>query len=98
MSNHKRSKPHDLLPTYEPFLPICKEDALLVFGKDAGATEELPNWYGPTDAAPGSLEKVRVLRQRAEYGLPLWHPGDKVDASGCIGIILFDQREVTDED
>lgn len=31
---------------------------------------------GPTDALPGSLEKVLVLKQRARRGEELWHPND----------------------
>lgn len=89
MSNHRRARPYDLLPTYEPFLPVAKEDAVLIFGMDRGA---MPNWYKATDAPPGSVEKIEVLRYRAAHGLPLWHPNDKVDLEGVVGIVLFDQR------
>jgi hypothetical protein len=30
----------------------------------------------PTQALPGSLEKVAVLEQRAQMGVSLWHPLD----------------------
>ena len=30
----------------------------------------------PTDALPGSEEKVRVLTERARLGVSLWHPLD----------------------
>lgn len=30
----------------------------------------------PTDAIPGSEEKIKVLKQRAENNQLLWHPGD----------------------
>jgi hypothetical protein len=30
----------------------------------------------PTDAAPGTPEKVAVLEERAGLGLSLWHPFD----------------------
>jgi hypothetical protein len=30
----------------------------------------------PTDAMPGTAEKVEVLRERARQGVSLWHPGD----------------------
>lgn len=32
----------------------------------------------PTDAQPGSAEKIRVLRARLAAGLELWHPDDLV--------------------
>jgi hypothetical protein len=31
----------------------------------------------PTDAKPGSDEKIVVLRSRLELGLQLYHPGDE---------------------
>lgn len=34
--------------------------------------------YQPTQAIPGSAEKLEVLRLRAEHGFPLWHSGDRV--------------------
>lgn len=38
-----------------------------------------PSGYGsPTDARPGSWEKLEVLAQRVEAGLHLWHPDDFV--------------------
>jgi hypothetical protein len=36
----------------------------------------LPN---PTDAPPGSQEKVEVLRKRFENGPKLWHPDDRTE-------------------
>ena len=33
----------------------------------------------PTDALPGSPEKVEVLCRRARLGLRLWHPRDAKD-------------------
>ena len=38
--------------------------------------------FHPTEAPPGSLEKVEVLRKRVEAGQPLWHAHDRVDFSG----------------
>lgn len=35
--------------------------------------------FVPTQAVPGSSEKVEVLRKRAEMGMPLWHDGDCTD-------------------
>ena len=30
-----------------------------------------------TEAMPGTKAKLKVLAQRVESGLPLWHPGDR---------------------
>jgi hypothetical protein len=34
--------------------------------------------FDETDALPGTDEKVDVLAQRIERGLPLWHPSDRL--------------------
>lgn len=33
--------------------------------------------YDSTAALPGSPEKIKELADRAEEGLPLWHPEDR---------------------
>ena len=35
------------------------------------------NDYDSTGALPGSAEKIRELAERAQEGLPLWHPRDR---------------------
>ncbi len=44
--------------------------------------------YCPTDALPGSRDKLAILAQRLRQGLPLWHPDDRRDCEG-----LFPPRE-----
>ncbi len=34
--------------------------------------------YSPTQAMPGSPEKLAVLSDRLRRGLPLWHPRDRI--------------------
>lgn len=41
--------------------------------------EDPPGWPSPTDAPPGSPEKVEVLRRRFENGQKLWHPRDRLE-------------------
>ena len=46
---------------------------------------ELQHVHFPaTDAIPGSTEKLDILAQRIQLGLPLWHPKDRLnyDKSG----------------
>ena len=33
--------------------------------------------YEATKALPGTGEKLGILADRVEQGLPLWHPGDR---------------------
>jgi hypothetical protein len=44
------------------------------FHPDRNGGRPLPR--EPTQALPGSFEKVRVLRDRARQRLQLWHPED----------------------
>lgn len=44
---------------------------------DEDQEEDPPGLPTPTDASPGSPEKVEVLRIRFENGQKLWHPDDR---------------------
>jgi hypothetical protein len=33
--------------------------------------------FKPTEALPGSTEKLKILCDRVRRGLPLWHPEDR---------------------
>lgn len=85
MSGYRRKKPLDTLPGLEPFMPTNEADALLIWG----SSEPYPNWYTGTDAAPGSAEKIRILRHRAAKGLPLFHPDDRQDHEGLFGLTTW---------
>lgn len=43
--------------------------------------DERSTSFLPTEAPPGSPEKVAILAERLRRGLPLWHPAD---ANGVI--------------
>jgi hypothetical protein len=47
---------------------LCEDDSLFF---------DPPLPASPTDARPGSLEKVAVLCQRRERREALWHPDDR---------------------
>ena len=36
------------------------------------------NRYNPTEALPGTDEKLSILAERVRRGLPLWHPSDRL--------------------
>ena len=40
-------------------------------------TAEEENEFDSTNALPGSEEKLKVLAERIQLGLPLWHPSDR---------------------
>jgi hypothetical protein len=37
------------------------------------------NHYSATGAMPGTKDKLHVLAERVQSGLPLWHPQDRED-------------------
>jgi hypothetical protein len=41
----------------------------------------------PTDAAPGSPEKLAFLRRRVTLGFPLWHESDRRDYRDLTGAV-----------
>ncbi|MFH0770528.1 MAG: hypothetical protein V1926_04075 [Candidatus Peregrinibacteria bacterium] len=54
-------------------------EAILAHDGDAFVPESGPRAYPPTQAAPGSNEKKKVMSDRAEEGFDIHHPGDRVD-------------------
>jgi hypothetical protein len=56
-------------------------------GHDENFVPNLADSFQPTDAAPGSDEKIKLLRDRIAQGVPLWHEGDRRDYAGLVGAI-----------
>lgn len=55
----------------------------------------------PTNAAPGSEEKIRVLQERATRGQDLWHPLDnlvRTEAGRREGSHYFEWAEEEDDE
>lgn len=53
-------------------------DAIRLGVWDFEPIEVPPQQYRPTEALPGSVQKIEILASRLESGLPLWHPEDRV--------------------
>ena len=73
-------------------------DALLPLEPDVAVDDDLD--FVPTDARPGSDEKLDVMRQRYETGQPLFHPDDETsqivkmsDGHGGYRYIEIDEDE-----
>lgn len=66
-------------------------DAIQKYGDDTGfiPRQDDPELV-PTNAVPGSVEKIEILRHRLEQGLPLHHENDRKNYSGLMGIRDFD--------
>ena len=52
-------------------------EALKKYGHDEDYEPKPDSLFFPTMFSPGSDEKIEVLRQRVELGLPLWHEDDE---------------------
>jgi hypothetical protein len=62
-------------------------EAILKYGHDEDFAPLESDEFSPTDAPAGSPQKIDVLRNRVELGLPLWHEEDRVDYSGLTGAV-----------
>ena len=62
-------------------------DAILKYGHDEDFEPRAGDDFRPTDAPPGTAEKIDVIRKRVELGQPLWHEDDRNDYLGLTGII-----------
>ncbi|HWB00524.1 MAG TPA: hypothetical protein VG713_18655 [Pirellulales bacterium] len=61
--------------------------AILEFGHDEDFAPSVTDDFVPTDAPAGSPEKLEILAQRIQQGLPLWHPDDRPDYTGLTGVV-----------
>lgn len=79
-------EPKDKNKRLEGKKPRTVFEAIERFGDDANfaplVTPKARQLFVSTSAAPGSDEKIEVLRRRIELGLPLWHRDDRTDFSG----------------
>lgn len=62
-------------------------EAILQCGHDEDFVPEETDDFGPTDAPAGSSAKIRILAERVQKGLPLWHTMDRGDYSGLTGAV-----------
>lgn len=72
---HLAKRVIDCLPKAEVFAPADEQESMLIYGKPGLDFE-------PTDALPGSVEKIAVLAYRAEMGMHLFHRDDRVSYDG----------------
>jgi hypothetical protein len=59
-------------------------EALEHDGHDENFVPRRSKKFQPTEAAPGTGEKLDELRTRVAMGLPLWHEADRSDYSDLI--------------
>lgn len=52
-------------------------ETIKTLGHDQDFNPKPSKLFFPTMYGPGSEQKIEVMRQRVELGLPLWHPQDE---------------------
>ena len=62
-------------------------EAILKYGHDEDFRPDDNAEFEPTYEPPGSDEKLLILRNRADFGLPLWHNHDRRDYTGLTGAV-----------
>lgn len=60
-------------------MPKSVLDAIKLGQWDYEPRESAHSEYCPTDAMPGTREKLSIMAERIRSGLPLWHPHDRDD-------------------
>ena len=60
-------------------MPTSVFDAIQLGVWDFEPDESPSGEFDPTEALPGSSEKLDVLAERLRRGLPLWHASDRLD-------------------
>ena len=58
-------------------MPQSVLDAIRMGGGDFEPANQREKEFDSTHALPGTGEKLDVLAERLEQGLPLWHPKDR---------------------
>ena len=62
-------------------------EAILECGHDEDFVPQADEGFAPTDAPAGSPAKIKILAERIQRGMPLWHNHDRQDYSGLTGAI-----------
>lgn len=77
-------------------MPSNKYEYILRYGNHP-YNEEDTDMFVATDAAPGSPEKIEIMRRRLELGHPIFHENDRSDYGG-LGLFLHRVSEQQDND
>jgi len=62
-------------------------EAILKYGHDEDFAPRAGRDFRPTEAPAGSRDKLNVLAERVQEGMPLWHEDDRSDYSGLTGAV-----------
>ena len=55
-----------------------------LYGHDENFGPRVCEEFTPTTAPAGSRQKIDVLAERIQRGMPLWHPEDSTDSTDLV--------------
>jgi hypothetical protein len=55
-----------------------------LYGHDENFEPQCTEEFIPTHAPAGSKQKISVLAERIQRGMPLWHPEDSTDSADAL--------------
>jgi hypothetical protein len=78
--------PHIMLhQTRSCFVPMARIrnvfEIIELYGHDENFEPHATTEFIPTAAPAGSKQKIDILAERIQRGMPLWHPEDSTDSS-----------------
>jgi hypothetical protein len=79
--------PDTLNPARSCFVPMARIrnvfEIIELYGHDENFEPHATTEFIPTAAPAGSRQKIDILAERIQRGMPLWHPEDSTDSSNA---------------
>ncbi len=63
-----------------------------LYGHDENFEPQATPEFIPTSAPAGSRQKLDILAERIQRGMPLWHPEDSTETSAALLVGAGDER------
>ena len=71
------------------FVPMARIrnvfEIIELYGHDENFEPQCTTEFIPTTAPAGSKQKIDILAERIQRGMPLWHPEDSTESSALVG-------------
>jgi hypothetical protein len=71
--------------SWSPLVPMARIrnvfEIIELYGHDENFEPQCTDDFAPTHAPAGSKQKIDVLAERIQRGMPLWHPEDSTESS-----------------
>jgi len=78
------------------FVPMARIrnvfEIIELYGHDENFEPHTTPEFTPTSAPAGSRQKLDILAERIQRGMPLWHPEDSTESSAALLVAAGDDR------